>query len=258
MRRLLQFAALFLLMLAAIPVSATITNVTHTIRDVASGSNTGTSLIPATGSLNETTATLLVACYGATPSKITWGSGTTGPVSDSSSNTWHYLTARGPSYADVKTQCAYVYNPTVTSTQTFTLTSSASVEVTFEVSTWSGTLGTSSVFGTENGASSNLSASLATGNVTPAVANELLISSWGMEGTASLAGLAASGFAILDSVAGVHYAFAVAYLVDTATSAIGTTWSQTTAQEEAVNIQSFKPVVAATFIPQVGGFLPGP
>ena len=192
-----------------------------------------------TAATNTTGATLLTACVSGYPSGFSAGSGTTGPITDSNSNTWHYLTVHNTGNGDVRAQIAYALSPTVGSGQTFTMTTT-SYDASIAVAAWA--LSGTPSFDQQNGAISNSSASLATGNITPSVANELLFTCWGSNGN-SVAGLGVSGsFSIINSITGAQGStLADAYYIDPATSAIGATWSQTTATEEAVFIGSFEP-----------------
>ena len=200
-----------------------------------------------TSALNTTGATLLVACIGGYPPGWTAGSGTTGPITDSKSNTWNYLTLQKPGAADTQMQMAYAYNPTVGTGHTVTMTTTT-FNAAIAVTAWAGTLTTSSVFDKQNGATNNSAASLATGTITPAVTNELLMTCWNSN-TNGAAGLAVNttgssgGFTLLDSITGTQGSTLADgyYNPYGSISAIGATWTQTTAAEEGVSIVSFEP-----------------
>jgi hypothetical protein len=195
-----------------------------------------------TPAINTTGATLLVACIQGYPGDYTTGSGTTGPITDSNGNTWNYLTNHQSASGFIKGQIAYAYNPTVGSGHTFTFTFGSHTDA-IDILAFANTLTTSAVFDQQNGAASNSSASLSTGNITPSQANEIIVSCHNMRGNTSPQGRAVSGsFAIVDALqaTAAYAAIASAYYVDPATAAIAITWSQTAASEEAVSIASFE------------------
>jgi hypothetical protein len=192
-----------------------------------------------TGSLNTTGATLLTMCSTGFPSNWTTGAW----ASDSKSNTWQYLTFQKPSFADTQLQIAYVYGPTVGSGHTFTFTGSGALTINVEALAWNNTLTSSSVFDKQNGATNNAATSLSTGNVTPSIANELLLTCWGTGGTGgSNLGLAVNNsFSIIDTQCQSSQCIGIADLIDTGTSAIAATWSQTGSQEVGASIGTFEP-----------------
>lgn len=168
-----------------------------------------------TGAANTTGANLIVICIGA--------NGVVVAPSDSKGNTWTALTQR-TSGAVGATQIFYCLNPTVGSGHTFT---SGGGFPTVTVTAWSGAA-TSSVFDVETGATSASASSLATGSVTPANANSLVIASVGisdaMTGTAAITG----GFTVSNAIygqPGVTEGGGQAYLIQTSAAAANPTWS---------------------------------
>lgn len=196
-----------------------------------------------TSAINNTGATLLIACGSTFPGNATWGTGTSGPLSDSSTNTWNYLTAQKPGFSDNEHQCAYAFNPTVTGSQTFSFTTIAITNAAICAASFSGTKTTSAVFHVQNGATSNSAASLSTGNVTPSATNELLFTAWNPKTNVSTGLAVNNGFSILDTVVnsgGTGGSLSCAYLIDSASAAIAATWSITTADEMGVSISDYE------------------
>lgn len=187
---------------------------------------TGSSCCTTSG-VNTTGSTLLWVCYSGTTASYSAGSGTTGPISDSKSNTWNYLTQYVATNGNLALQCAYAYNPTVGASHTVTFDQTSSYYGRVLFMAWSGTNTTSSVYyGQQNGAVSTASVtSLATGNVTPTETNDLILTT--LQSYSNASGMATTNsFSIVDSY-GSYGVISDAYLLSISTSAIGTTWSIT-------------------------------
>ena len=182
---------------------------------VAHGFKTGSG---ATSALNMTGATLLVAC-------VEGQNSPTAPT-DSSSNIWQTASAAGASYVAqlIAVQVYYVYNPTVTSSQTFTNTYANS---SMTVAGFSGTLTTSGVYdtGTGNGSAGVHSTTIQPGSIT-VTAGELLFSCAYSSGSGGWS--VDSSFVPLDSPTPFGQSAEDAYLVAGA-GAVNPTWTTTLA-----------------------------
>ena len=191
-----------------------------------------------TTGVNTTGANFEVCAFGGYQGGWTAGSGTSGPISDSGGNTWHYITSRADTSGDSRVQLAYVYGPTTGTSQTFTFTTTT-YQGAIACTAWSGTSGS---FGSQNGAAATAGspvASLATGTVSPGGSGYLFISGFAQGAANNFTGLAVSTLTILDQPAGTNAALADAYLVDSGSSALGATWTQTNANYESATIAVF-------------------
>lgn len=195
--------------------------ISHT---AAGSTNGGVSVV--TGGITTTGANLIVVSvsYYATVATLT----------DSKSNTWTSLsTFTGSSFYTVLYYC---YAPTVGAGHTFTFSGVTNYPV-ISVAAFSGAA--SSPFDQQNGSST-----LSTGSITPTVANELVVSGLTCSGSVSSinAGMTISdslGYASGQSVGG-----GLAYIIQTAASAISPTWTAT-GSATASGIASFKSGAAA-------------
>lgn len=175
----------------------------------ATGGSTTTSAINTTGA-----NLIIIACS---------GNGVVASPTDSKSNTWTALTSRTSGVIGA-TRIFYCLNPTVGSGHTFTC---ASGFPTVTVTAWSGAA-TSSVFDVENGATSSSATSLATGSVTPANANSLIIAAIGMSDQMTGTGAINGGFTVANAIygqPGVTEGGGQAYLIQTSAAAANPTWS---------------------------------
>jgi hypothetical protein len=189
----------------------------------AGGPNGGT-----TGTMNSTGATLLVAWV------VDEGAIT---VSDSKSNTWTALTAG--TTGGISGQFFYVANPTVGSGHTCTLSGSSSFS-TIVCAAYSNVV-TTSPFDQETGAVV-AGTSLATGSLTPAANNSLIVTGYGGAATGTT-GSVDSGFTLNQYQAGLggnYGAEGDAYLVQTTAAAINPTWTITPTGNMVVRMAIFK------------------
>lgn len=159
------------------------------------------------------------------------------PVSDSSSNTWVHLTGYGnDAGASNRHICiSYVKNPTVTSSQTISITGGVSAAgVTF--ASFSGTDLTSPLDQQNGIANSVTTTTVQPGSVTPAQNNELVYSAIcsNNSSTSSID----SGMTKINSTATIM--FADAYKVQTSAAAINPTWTMDQLDYSCSAIATFK------------------
>ena len=170
---------------------------------VASTTTNGTS-----GAINTTGATLFVVVMGSYGGAVT--------MSDSQSNSWHYLT----SYAlgsNNTTQIAYCYGPTTNAAHTFTINGGHFGSCV--VYAFSGTLATSAVFDSQNGINST---GVQAGSITP-TAGDIVVAGNSNNGT--LAGSTINqGFSVPLVYSGGENS-AGSYLLNAANSPVNPTWS---------------------------------
>lgn len=211
LRLLVLTVALAQIAFLASPASATITLVSHTKTSPA-GSSGGT-----TPAINATGANLLVATV-----VVATAANPCGAVSDSSGNTWTCLNQYSNSFNRIA--ILYVLNPTVSSSQTFTIAASNS---TVEIAAFSG-IKTSSAFDVQNGLGNGSGSTFQPGSVTPSQNNSLFITTLGMHGTAVTASID-SGFIVTDQnpTNGSYYGSALAYFIQGTAVAENPTWSTT-------------------------------
>ena len=208
------------------------------VNHVSAKSSAGGSIT--SSAINNTGATLLVAAM-----SYYVGSGGSSAISDSSGNTWTPLTLRSDNTANLRLQCYYCANPTVSSSQTFTATSTGSSFPAIAVASFSGVT-TSTPFDQENGGGVAASTTHQPGSITPTQSNELIIT--GIECNGSTANSIDSSYTITDSVApvgGGNVGVALAYLVQGAASASNPTWTMSASDTAALEIASFKATAAA-------------
>lgn len=164
-------------------------------------------------------------------------------ISDSKGNTWTTLTTYDSGQFN-RSRLMYVKNPTVGSGHTFTATTTTGYP-SIAVQAWSGAHLTSP-FDQQNGSGFFAATSIQPGSITPTENNELVVTGVGslIVGAVSVNG----GFTISDQVdysPGVHFAVALAHLVQTTAAAANPTWSWSGAAQGATGIASFKAAAAA-------------
>ena len=215
--------------------------------------NTGNSTT--TSATNMTGATLLVAQVNSFVQTSTLA------ISDSSSNTWVPLTRIDNVNAVNTLQMFYVCNPTVSSTQTFTGTTSNSFVQVFILG-WAGSQ--ASCFDAESTAqTANPTTTAQPGSITPAQAGELFVTAAANSSVTTTAISINSSFTITDEIhSGAVETAGLAYFVNTGSGALNPTWTFTNneiTQAMSAAMASFK-LNAATggSGKQVGGFLVGP
>lgn len=182
-----------------------------------------------TSGINTTGANLIVI--------VCFGNASTTP-SDSNSNTWTGLTAQSGS--TVTCRIWYCYNPVVGSGHTFTRAGSAFNGL--AVAAFSGAA--SSPFDAENGTSDfDGDGSTAPGSVSPSVNNELVIAGIAFGGNTTYSGINSSytTAASLNSVSGVNYGGALAYLIQGTAASTNPSFTYTVGSTDvAACIASFK------------------
>jgi hypothetical protein len=191
-----------------------------------------------TNSCDSTGATLLV---------VVVASIGTPTVSDSKSNTWTSLTNYSSGSA---VRIFYSINPVVGSGHTFTAASSNSFPNVMALA-FSGT-DTTSPFDAQNGGSTSGGTSQATGSVTPAENNEVLVSGAAAGSTGTLS--VDSSFTITNAPApsvGVVWGSA-AYLIQTSAGAVNATWSKSGSTTMGAAIATFKQAAAAATAHNLG------
>lgn len=183
-----------------------------------------------TAGINTTGANLLVAT-------VADANTLDSTVSDSNGNTWVKLTNR-----QIIQRCVLFYciNPgAVGAGHTFTLVGTATFGSLY-VQAWSG-VDIAAGFDKENGASAAGAASIATGSVTPANNDSLLVAGLNSDTTNTIS--INGGFTISDQLTtngGVAVGGAMAYLVQTTAAAANPTWSWTGANNPNAAIAVFK------------------
>ena len=192
----------------------TIALVAHTTKQP--GANGGaTDAIDTTGA---TIVILVVSGYGPTASQT---------PTDSKSNTWTALTRKVQGNAGC--QIYYAVNPTVGSGHTFTY-AATDVYATIQVLAYSG-VATSTPFDVENGATGAAVSTLATGSVTPAADNSLIVAGLCLDTTVTNMAINAS-FTLQDGQAWSGGGAEAGYDADqiqTTATARNPAWSWTTA-----------------------------
>lgn len=197
--------------------------------------------------LTTTGADLLVVVCGYNPG------GTVGNLTDSKGNTWTGLTAQtGISYEGARIFYAWNTGAKVGAGHTFTFGGTGS-DPTICVSAWSGSQTASDPFDQQNGAGATAT-SLATGSITPSVANALVISGLGhdiVSGTISLTGgftyTNTNGTDLAYAIGANNLGSSLAYLIQTSAAAANPTWTCPGGNDGmSALIASFKPAAAAT------------
>lgn len=185
--------------------------------------------------VNTTGATLIVL---AADFYVLGGAGT---VSDSNSNTWIALTQFDG--AGTSATLFYCAPCTVGAGQTFTISGATNYPV-LSVQAFSGTTTTGTFDGNQNGATGSLT-TLQTGSVTPSEANALIVSSaaWISVSSATInSSFTRDDYNDYHSGAdGSNVGGAMAWLVQTAATAVNPTWTLAATTTTTVNIAAFKP-----------------
>jgi hypothetical protein len=197
---------------------------------VAQTSVSSTTTGATTPAVDTTGATLLVCSLAYDAS-----TGGTPAISDSKSNTWVALTLRQHSTQSAQ-RFYYATNPTVGTGHTVTVSSGATVtKPAIVVSAFSG-MDTTAPFDVESGATSGtVSGSLATGSITPSLANAVVVS-------ALACGNAAPGTISPTGPVRLAPSTAVSYQQQTTATATNPTWNWSGGnQGAAVAIAAFKP-----------------
>lgn len=162
--------------------------------------------------------------------------GTAVGIVDSKSNTWTQLTTRTTTTLS-RIQTWYCFNPVVGTGHTFTLSGNSGQYPSVAVAAFSGAL--TAPFDQQNGATTLVASSLATGSVTPTLNNELVITGLASE---SASPAIDNGFSIVEVVAYSASAFgvALAYKLQTTAVAVNPTWSSLGASDGSAEIATFK------------------
>jgi hypothetical protein len=229
---------LALILMLGLPAHGAIALVAHTFVQAGSGSATSVT----TSAINCTGANWLVM---ATALDNSSGSPM---VSDSSSNTWN--TSLGSQTGGGQTiKFYYAENATVSASQTFTLSVSGSTNfISIAVACFSG-VSTTGSHDQENSGSSLSGTNASTGNITPLVANELIISSNAFNTAISVPTFSSSSgntFTQTDgavTIGGQAYGIEVIYFVQTTATTENVTYVPPGGSQSVI-IESFKPVGA--------------
>lgn len=209
----------------------------------ASVSGLGSASTTTTPAIDTTGATLLVLA-------LTYYNAFARPtVADSKGNTWTRLTEYGDTGGGAGSICItalyYATNPTVGSGHTFSLTTPSPEYAPIAVLAFSG-VATVSPFDAQNGSSTTVSATLATGSVPPAGNGGVFVTAFGFDQPDTPA--IDSGFTISEAVAynnTVTFGQSVAYLIQGAGSAVNPTWTRGTAGNSgSAALAAFTPLVA--------------
>jgi hypothetical protein len=207
------------------------------VAHTSSGSTNSTSIT--TSAINDVGANLLV---------VHVASGVLSPtytLSDSSSNSWGSTPALHINSANGAIDTWFLVAPTVTSSQTFTVTGSGNTYPSIVVESFSGpsspviTLDRSSSGATSGG----LQSSVQTGSITPTANNELIVTSVSLSNSQGSTPTVDSGITQLDYMNNnsTNEGVAAGYLIQPAAAAINPTWTWPTLDDSAANILSFKP-----------------
>lgn len=200
------------------------------INHKAAGSTNTTSATTAAADM--TGANLLVAV------NCTYNGAGAGTFSDSSGNTWSSLTAA--TSGTVRAQIFYVISPTVSATQTFTISGATNYPA-VAVAGLKDTGGTP-VQDQSNHGTGSVGTSVQPGNVTPTAANEVVVQGLCPDNTYNT--LALSGYTIDDSVAlipGQNYGAALAHVIQTTATATNPTWTWANSASTVAFAVTFKP-----------------
>lgn len=158
--------------------------------------------------------------------------------SDSKGNTWNKLTSQVLTVEGSFYWC----NPTaVGSGHTFTASLTGSNPV-LNVEAWSGSA--PSAFDQQNGGSNSVGTTIATGSVTPAQDNELIVAGIGIRGGSTSISSIDSSFTIGTNTApgGTNDGSAIAYLTQVGAAAVNPTWTVAgTGSVKVACIATFKP-----------------
>lgn len=169
-----------------------------------------------------------------------YGTGSTMSMSDSSSNTWSALTLGFSNFSELRLY--YVANATVSNSQTYTISGTASYP-SLACKSFSG-VKTASPFdqqNTNNSATASV-ATLTTGSITPGFDNELLIAGISFDAGVTSLNIDSSFIGISETPhsAGAHYGVAIAYQIQTTATTRNPAWAWTTNVAVATAIASFQ------------------
>lgn len=166
---------------------------------------------------------------------------TTPPVTDSNGNTYSFLTDHEVS-GDPRSTIVYTANPVVGAGHTITVTSVAiSRYPSIVCGAFSGVT-TVSPFDQQNGSNGSAIITLSTGSITPTQNSELILAALALNANSTSVTIG-GGMTIVDTQAGdpvTHYGSSLAWLAQTAATAINPAWSWTGSGTAASSIASFK------------------
>lgn len=167
-------------------------------------------------------------------------------ITDSKGNTWTKLTTYKNATSGAWQTIAYVINPTVGTSHTFTNTASFPG---ISVVAFSGAT-TSSPFDQQNGASCDNTTTCASGSITPGENNEVIVAgiggctgSGGDNSCTADSGMTNVGY--LQTVGGSGYGTGIAYKVQATAASINVSWTGPAASYFAQGVASFKATAAA-------------
>jgi hypothetical protein len=166
-----------------------------------------------------------------------------GAFTDSSRNTWTALSQYGPTSHGAGMRLLYSYNPTVSSTQTFTFLETTPSYPSIAVAAWSGV--EASPFDAQNGSSVLSGAgTYQTGSITPSANGELLISAIGESSTS--ADTIDSSFTVIEhqNYSGA-FGISLAYLIQGNAASVNPSWTigpQQSLGYDSFTVASFKAV----------------
>jgi hypothetical protein len=189
-----------------------------------------------------------INCTGADLIFITVAGGTnaTPPpsISDSSGNTWSAVPNVNGLGSSGRAQVVYVHNPTVTSSQTFTITAITNnwEYPSFTVYAYSGSITSGAVLDVYND-----STTTSPGSITPSQGNSLIVT--GIQDQSTSPSSVNDSFTNQLQAAfrgGENYSCQSATLVQATAAAINPTWSSTNTPGQCV-IAAFKPAAGAAF-----------
>lgn len=213
------------------------------VAHVATGAGTGGGTYDTSAALRNTSGADLITVV------LTSYEGSAPALSDSKLNTYAGRTARVIS-GDSRCQIFYIQGGVVGSGHYWTVTGLNYSSIC--VQAWSGSL--VSPYDTENGATTGVAAStLATGSVTPAAANELVLAGWSYANAATPSSVD-NGFTILDQVANVsgdRWGAVAAYLIQGSAAAVNPAVTLSGTSLMAGAVASFKAAAGGTLIVKI-------
>jgi hypothetical protein len=158
-------------------------------------------------------------------------------VSDSKSNTWSGLTARGP--GNTKQRFFYAKNATAGAAHTFTVTG-GTIYPSAIILAVAGADPTAPFDGENGGGSASSAGPLTTGSLTPSVANCLIVSGFASDNVTNPAVSAGLTLTTSAYVGGGGQAGATGLLVQTTAAAINPSWSWSGTQPVGIAVAAFK------------------
>lgn len=185
------------------------------------------------GSMDTTGANFIAVCL------AEGGGVNNGVLTDSKSNTW---TKKTQQLTNGKSnEIWYAFNATVGTGHTFSVSGSANFPA-INVAWFNLVQSGSDPFDVENGGNQIFSSTVQTGNVTPSVANELIITCLEGDGNAG-ASTIDSSFTVVDDITDTtfgHQKSTEAYQIQTTATSRNPTWTFPTASSIAAPIATFK------------------